>query len=352
MSKLWLDKIRKVDPYIPGEQPKVVNILKLNTNENPYPPAPKVIEELKNIEGSNLRLYPDPTASELVETLADYYGLEKDQVFVGNGSDDVLALSFMTFFNSDKPLLFPDITYSFYPVYGDLFNINYDKVPLNEDLTITKEDYFRENGGIIFPNPNAPTGVGVELSFIEDILIKNRDVIVIVDEAYIDFGGESAVKLINKYDNLVVIQTYSKSRSLAGLRVGVALGSKEAISYLNDVKNSFNSYPLDYISQRLAIASLKDDEYFKDTCAKIIKTRENTIKELKKLGFIIPESKANFIFITHPTIKAKDLFEALKKDGIFVRYFSSSRIDNYLRVTIGTDSEMERFLNFVKDYIA
>ena len=351
MSKLWLDKIRKVEPYVPGEQPKVVNILKLNTNENPYSPSPLVIEELKNLDSNRLRLYPDPTASELVETLAKYYGLEKNQVFVGNGSDEVLALSFLTYFNSDKPLLFPDITYSFYPVYGDLFNINYIKIPLNNDFSINKEYYFRENGGIIFPNPNAPTGVCVDLDFIEDIVKKNRDVIVIIDEAYIDFGGTSAVKLIDKYDNLVVIQTYSKSRSLAGLRIGVALGSKEVISYLNDVKNSFNSYPLDYVAQRLAAASLKDDKYFKETCGKIIKTRENTVKELKDLGFIIPDSKANFIFITHPTTKAKDLFEALRKESIFVRYFSSKRIDNHLRVTIGTDEEMDRFLKAVKAYI-
>lgn len=351
MSKLWQDKIRKVDPYVPGEQPKISNILKLNTNENPYPPSPMVLEELKTIDTNNLRLYPDPNTSDLIEALAAYYGLEKNQIFVGNGSDEVLALSFMTYFNSNKPLLFPDITYSFYPVYSDLFNISYIKIPLKDDLTISKKDYFRENGGIIFPNPNAPTGVCVHLDFIEDIIKKNRDVVVIIDEAYIDFGGFSAIELINKYDNLLVIQTYSKSRSLAGLRVGVALGSKDIISYLNDVKNSFNSYPLDYISQRLAIASLKDNEYFKDTCSKIINTRENTVKELRSLGFIIPESKANFIFINHPSIKAKDLFEALRKESIIVRYFNSDRIDNYLRVTIGTDDEMKRFLDFVKTYV-
>ncbi|MEQ8155298.1 MAG: histidinol-phosphate transaminase [Clostridiaceae bacterium] len=349
MNKLWMNNLREIEPYTPGEQPKIKNITKLNTNENPYPPSPKVKEALNELDFDRFRLYPDPNASDLVSVLADYYKLNNDQVFVGNGSDEVLALCFLTYFNSEKEILFPDITYSFYPVYGNLFKIKYRQVPLNNNLEIIKEDYFSPNGGIIFPNPNAPTGICVGLDFIEDILKKNSDSVVIIDEAYIDFGGVSAIPLIEKYDNLVIIQTYSKSRSLAGLRVGVALGSKEAIAALNAVKNSFNSYPLDYVAQRLATASIKDEEYFNDTLSKIIKTRENTVETLKSLGFIIPESKANFIFATHPRIKAKDLFEALKKDGIFVRYFSAPKIDNYLRITIGTDDEMFKLISFIKD---
>ncbi|GIM29607.1 histidinol-phosphate aminotransferase [Clostridium polyendosporum] len=351
MSKAWIDKIRKVTPYVPGDQPKVTNIIKLNTNENPYPPSPRVAEALKNIDTNRLRLYPDPEATELTQALADYYGLGSDQVFVGNGSDEVLALAFLTYFNSDKEILFPNISYSFYPVYGDLYGIKYRKVPLNDNFEINKNDYMVTNGGIIFPNPNAPTSIEAPLEVVEDIVKANRDVVVIIDEAYVDFGAQSAVELINKYDNLVVVHTYSKSRALAGLRLGVALGSKEIISHLKAVKNSFNSYPIDYIAQTLATAAIKDVDYFKEITNKVINTRDYVTTELKKLGFVVPDSKANFLFVTHPQLSAKDLFEFLKENKIFVRYFNSPLIDNHLRITIGTDEEMGELLKFIKTYL-
>ncbi len=351
MEPLWRDKLRKIDPYTPGDQPKVKNMIKINTNENAYPPSPKVKEALRNIDADQLKLYPDPASSALVSALAEYHGLSTDQVFVGNGSDEVLALAFLTFFNSDKEILFPDITYSFYPVYGNLYNIKYRQVPVDENFRLVKEDYMVPNGGIIFANPNAPTSIDVGLAFIEDILKANPDVIVIIDEAYVDFGGESAVQLIDRYDNLVVIQTYSKFLALAGIRLGVALGNKELIDALKAVKNSFNSYPVDMIAGTLATAAIKDVSYSKESARKIIKTREYFTKALRDLGFILPDSKTNFVFVTHPTLSMKDLFEALKKENIFVRYFNSPRISNHLRITIGTDQEMEVVLNFIKNYM-
>ena len=346
----WRENIRQVVPYTPGEQPKRTNLIKLNTNENPYPPSKKVQEMLDQITG--WRLYPDPTASKLVHALAKYHGLKDDQIFVGVGSDDVLAMSFMTFFNSDKPILFPDITYSFYDVWADLFKIPYKTKALDEQFHIKSEDYKEPNGGIIFPNPNAPTGVLVDLDFIEDILKANQDVIVIVDEAYIDFGGVSAKPLLKKYENLLVVQTYSKSRSLAGLRIGYAMGNPELIKALNDVKYSFNSYTMNQPAIAIGAAVLEDEEHFRATTEKIIHTREWFKTEMKKLGFSFEDSKSNFLFVTHKYAKAQDIFEAAKAQDIFVRYFPKPRIDNYLRITIGTDEEMRRFLDFVRSFLA
>lgn len=349
--KTWEENVRKVVPYVPGEQPKVQNLIKLNTNENPYPPSPKVAEALKAIDVDCMRLYPDPAASVLVKGIADFYQLQEDQVFVGVGSDDVLAMIFMTFFNSQKPILFPDITYSFYDVWADVFRIPYECQPLDENFRIVKEDYYRANGGVIFPNPNAPTGIAQDLSDIEDILQHNQDVVVIVDEAYIDFGGHSALELIDRYENLLVVQTFSKSRSLAGMRIGYAFGNKQLIKYLNDVKYSFNSYTMNYPSLVIGRAALADRAYFEETRNKIIATRERVKKELAGLGFTFGDSMANFLFITHEKVAARELFEALKIKKIYVRYFNKPRIDNYLRVTIGTDEEMDALLAFFRDYL-
>ncbi|MEW9123670.1 MAG: histidinol-phosphate transaminase [Thermotaleaceae bacterium] len=351
MSQRWKENVRKVIPYVPGEQPKRGDIIKLNTNENPYPPSPKVAEALKNIDPGKLRLYPDPESFALVETLSNYYRLGQDQIFVGNGSDEVLALAFLTFFNSEKEILFPNISYSFYPVYGDLYNIKYRKIPLKENFEINKKDYFTQNGGIIIANPNAPTSIALPLKDVEEIIKANRDVVVIVDEAYVDFGAVSAVDLIHQYDNLLIVQTYSKSWALAGLRLGVALGSKELISCLKAVKNSFNSYPVDYIAERLAIAAVEDEEYFKEIRDKVMSTRDAVTDTLRELGFVVPDSKANFLFVTHPELSAKELFEFLKENNIFVRYFNAPLIDNHLRISIGTDEEMAELIKFIKIYM-
>ena len=349
--KNWENNIRKVVPYTPGEQPNQPDMIKLNTNENPYPPSPAVAEALKNLSTEELRLYPDPAAEMLVQAIADNYGLDKTQVFVGVGSDDVLAMSFLTFFNSDKPILFPDITYSFYDVWADLFRIPYERKALDENFCIRKEDYFVENGGIIFPNPNAPTGVELVQADIEEILQHNPDVIVIVDEAYVDFGAQSALGLIDKYDNLLVVQTFSKSRSMAGMRIGFACGNKLLIKYLNDVKYSFNSYTMDRVTLTTGVAAIEDKKYFEETCNKIMDTREWTKKELKALGFSFPDSKTNFIFASHESCPASELFAALRQEHIYVRYFPKPRIDNYLRITVGTQEEMEKLIEFLKKYL-
>ena len=347
--KEWKKNIRQVVPYVPGEQPKCTSMIKLNTNENPYPPAPGVKEMCSHID--DLRLYPDPAASLLVNAIAEYKGLDAEQVFVGVGSDDVLAMSFLTFFNGDEPIFFPDITYSFYDVWAELFRVPYKTQPLDENFLIKKEDYYSKNGGVIFPNPNAPTGVLMPLSDIRDILDHNQDVIVIVDEAYIDFGGVSAQSLLNDYENLLIVQTFSKSRSMAGMRIGYAMGSAELIKALNDVKYSFNSYTMNRPSILLGVESIKDEEYFLETTDKIMETREWFKGEMKKLGFSFPDSKANFIFATHETVPAKDIFETARAQNIFVRYFNKERIDNYLRITIGTKEEMEALLSFLKYYL-
>ncbi len=351
MKKSWKDNVRRVQPYTPGEQPGQKGVIKLNTNENPYPPAPAVAEKQRQMDTDLLRLYPDPAAADLVHALAVYYGLEDCQVFVGVGSDDVLAMSFMTFFNSVRPILFPDITYSFYDVWAELLGIPYERPPLDDSLQICPEDYFCENGGIVFPNPNAPTGVELPLSSIEEIVRRNPDVVVIVDEAYVDFGAASALPLIESYENLLVVQTFSKSRSMAGMRIGYALGNAELIRCLNDVKYSFNSYTMDRASIELGVAALSDETYFREKRKQIIETREWTKKQLARLGFHFGDSQANFIFASHDTVPARDLFAALRAHDIYVRYFEKPRIDNYLRISIGTREEMETLLAFLEEYL-
>ena len=351
MSK-WEENVRRVIPYTPGEQPKKSHMIKLNTNENPYPPAPAVAEVLKHFDADMLRMYPDPTIGDLVAGIADFYQVGKDEVFVGVGSDDVLAMIFMTFFNSSRPILFPDITYSFYDVWADMLRIPYETIPLDDNFCIRPQDYKRENGGVIFPNPNAPTGELVPLAAVESIIQANPDVIVVVDEAYIDFGGESALPLIHKYDNLIVVQTFSKSRSLAGSRIGYAIANVTLIRYLNDVKYSFNSYTMDRITIEVGTKAIADRAYFAETTQKIIATREWTKKELKKLGFVFGDSKSNFIFATHPDIDVVKLFEDMKQADIYVRHFNKpERIRPYLRISIGTDEQMQEMIAFLKKYL-
>ena len=348
----WEENVRKVVPYVAGEQPNRPNMIKLNTNECPYPPAPGVRKAAENMESAALRLYPDSNAQPLVDALAAYYDVKPEQVFVGVGSDDVLSMAFMTFFNSGKPILFPDITYSFYDVWADMLRIPYEQIPLDEDFKICPKDYSRENGGVIFPNPNAPTGELMDLAQIEEIIQANPDVIVVVDEAYIDFGGVSALPLIDKYDNVIVVQTFSKSRSMAGSRIGFAISNPTLIKYLNDVKYSFNSYTMDTITIAAGTAAMRDMAYFEMTRDKIIQTREWTKQELKRLGFVFGDSKSNFIFAMHPDVSGVALFEALREHDIFVRHFSNpARINEYLRITIGTDEQMKTFIAFLEDYL-
>ncbi|MBQ9063751.1 MAG: histidinol-phosphate transaminase [Eubacterium sp.] len=337
----WERNVRQVVPYTPGEQPQEQNIIKLNTNENPYPPAPAVQEALQNLSPDALRKYPDPAAGKLVKALAERCQVDPAQVFVGVGSDDVLAMAFQTFFNSEKPVLFPDITYSFYDVWADAFRIPYQKIPLTDTFEICADDYQIPNGGIIFPNPNAPTGIAMAPESVERILQANPDVVVIVDEAYVDFGAETVLPLVEKYENLLVVQTYSKSRSMAGARIGFAVGSKKLISYLQAFKYSFNSYTMSDAAIALGTAALADEAYFQETCRKIVETREAAKKRFAELGFSFGDSRANFIFVTHAHVPAKQIFTALRARHIYVRYFDKPRIDNYLRITIGTPEEME-----------
>ena len=350
MMKAWEKNIRKVVPYTPGEQPKKSQIIKLNTNENPYPPAPGVKEALEHFHTDDLRLYPDPVVTNLVDGIAQFYQVDPSQVFVGVGSDDVLAMLFMTFFNSKKPILFPDITYSFYDVWAEEFRIPYETQPLDDDFNIRKEDYYKENGGVIFPNPNAPTGVEASQEMIEDILQHNQDVIVIIDEAYVDFGARTAQPLLEKYDNLIVVQTFSKSRSMAGMRIGFAIGNKDLIRAMKDVKYSINSYTMNRTSILAGAACVKDREYFEFTRNKIITTRENAKKELAELGFTFPDSKANFIFATNKDMDITDLFEYLRTKNIFVRHWNQPAIKDYIRISIGTDEEMNALMNEIKNY--
>jgi histidinol-phosphate aminotransferase len=351
MSKYWNSLVHKLEPYIPGEQPKDKKYIKLNTNENPYPPSPKVIDAISTANNETLKLYPDPNCDELRATVANYFNIQSDEVFIGNGSDEVLAFSFMTFFESTKPVLFADITYSFYKVYANLCSLQPLIIPLDDEFKIPVEAFCTENGGIIIPNPNAPTGEEISIAAIKKILEYNKDSVVIIDEAYIDFGGESMSKYIKDYPNLLVVHTLSKSRSLAGLRVGFALGNKELIDGLNRVKNSFNSYTIDRLALAGAKAAIEDVEYFKETSLKIVNTREQTISKLKELGFKVIPSSANFIFISHCHKAAKNIFEQLKTKGILVRYFNQPRIDNYLRVTIGTNEEMLQFVSALKEIL-
>ena len=350
--KNWEKNVRKVVPYVAGEQPKNKNVIKLNTNECPYPPAPGVERLKEEMNLQDLRLYPDTDSTDLVNELAKYYHVDPEQVFVGVGSDDVLSMAFLTFFHGTEPILFPDVTYSFYDVWADLYQIPYRRCLLNEDWTINAGDYVQPNGGVIFPNPNAPTGLYEPLEKVEQIVKQNPDVVVIVDEAYVDFGGVSALPLVEKYDNLLVVQTFSKSRSMAGLRIGFCIGSKKLIKYLNDVKFSVNSYTMNRPSQLLGVEAVRDDAYFKATTAKIIATRERVKKELAELGFSFPDSKTNFIFATHKTVPAKEIFQALRAQNIFVRHWNKPRIENYLRITIGTDEQMDTMIAFLKEYLA
>lgn len=345
----WEENVRRVVPYTPGEQPKNKEIIKLNTNENPYPPAPGVEKRLREIESGSLRLYPDPDAQELSQALAEYYGLLPSQIFVGVGSDDVLAMAFLTFFNSDRPVLFPDITYSFYNVWAGLFRIPYKECPLDENFRLRAQDYQQVNGGIVFPNPNAPTGILEPIDTVEEILRANPDVVVIVDEAYIDFGGVSCLPLLKKYDNLLVVQTFSKSRSMAGVRIGFAMGNEKLIGYLKNVKFSFNSYTMSRPTLELGVEAVKDDAYFKECCAKIAATREKVKSELLKLDFTFLDSQANFIFVSHKRINGAELFRELRERNIFVRHWDGPRISNYLRITIGTPEQMDRLLEALRE---
>lgn len=337
----WEENIRKAVPYVPGEQPQGDNLIKLNTNENPYPPAPGVLKALREMDMQALRKYPDPAASELVKALAGFYGLKDEHIFVGVGSDDVLGMAFLTFFNSGKPVLFPDITYSFYPVWADLFRIPYETPELDDNFRIKVRDYYRENGGVVFPNPNAPTGIYLPLEGVEDILVHNQDVVVIVDEAYIDFGGGSARTLLDRYENLLVVGTFSKSRSMAGLRIGYAFGAPSLIKAMENVKYSYNSYTMNLPSILLGAEALRDKEYFERTIEKIVSTREQAKVRFRELGFTCTDSSANFLFITHEKVRAEKILKTLRSRQIYVRHFDAPRLSNYLRVTIGTDDEME-----------
>lgn len=344
MSKFWSDAIKHLVPYVPGEQPKDLQIVKLNTNENPYPPSPRVMQTLQNFEFGRLRLYPDPDARALKQALADYHGVARDNIFVGNGSDEVLAHTFMAFFRQSAPLLMPNISYSFYDVYCNLYDIQYQEVPLREDFSICLDDYSQTNGGIIFANPNAPTGCILSLDEIEQLLQRNTESVVVVDEAYVDFGAQSAVALTQRYENLLVVQTFSKSRSLAGLRIGFAIGHPDLIDGLERVKNSFNSYPLDMLAISAGVAALEDEDYFRSTTDRIIATREWTCNELHALGFIVLPSGTNFVFAQHRYLEGAELMGYLRANGLLVRHFSRPLISNHLRISIGTDAEMQQLI--------
>lgn len=347
MSRFWSAFVHNLQPYVPGEQPKMANLVKLNTNENPYGPSPKVLEAIQMGVSDRLRLYPDPTSHELKQTIADYYKVNTANVFVGNGSDEVLGHIFHALFQHEPPLLFPDITYSFYPVYCQLYKIDYQTVPLTADFQIDINDYLRDNGGIIFPNPNAPTGCVLSVDEIERLLQHNQDSVVVVDEAYIDFGGETAIPLTQKYPNLLVTQTLSKSRSLAGMRIGFAVGHADLVEALVRVKDSFNSYPLDSLAEAAAVAAFRDRTYFKDTCNKVIQNRDKVTQGLQELGFEVLPSAANFVFTRHPEHDAADLAAGLRKEGVIVRHFNKRRIDQFLRITIGTPSENQHLLSVI-----
>ena len=351
MEQKWKKNLRDIEPYVPGEQSKDKDIVKINANENPYPPSPKAIKALNNFNTDSLRFYPQANATALKQAIAEFYDVKTENVFVGNGSDDVLALAFQSFFNSEKPIAFPDITYSFYPVWCRLLGVEYVNYPLDDNFRINVEDYKEENGGVVIPNPNAPTSIGEGKEFVERLMEYNQDSVVIIDEAYCDFGGVSSVPLIDKYENLLVTGTFSKSRSLAGLRIGFAIGSKTLIDTLEAVKNSYNSYTVDALSIVMGIEAMKDVEYFNETISKIIATRMRVTNELRSLGFEVLDSQTNFIMATHSDYDMKEMFEYLKENKIFIRYFNLARINKYVRITIGTDEEMDKFLNGVKNFI-
>ena len=350
MSRYWSAVVHELTPYVPGEQPKLPNLVKLNTNENPYGPSPKALEALRGEVGDSLRLYPDPLGERLKEAVAAFYDVAPSQVFVGNGSDEVLAHAFLALLKHDAPLLFPDITYSFYPVYCGLYGIRYRQLPLDEKFAVNLDDYLQPNGGIIFPNPSAPTGMALPLAEIERLLQANTDSVVVVDEAYVDFGAESAVRLVNRYPNLLVIHTLSKSRSLAGLRVGYAIGDAALIEALNRVKDSFNSYPLDRLALAGAAAAVEDRAYFEDTCRKVIASRERLVADLEALGFEVLPSAANFVFARHPALDGAELTARLRERSIIVRHFKHpSRIAPYLRITVGTDGQCAALVHALRE---
>ncbi len=350
-SRFWSDVVRELSPYTPGEQPKLTNLVKLNTNENPYPPSPRVIAAIEQ-EAQNLRLYPDPNAERLREALARHFSLAAEQVFVGNGSDEVLAHTFLALLAQDEPILFPDITYSFYPVYCRLYGIDYEEIPLTDGFRLRIDDYRRTNGGIIFPNPNAPTGCAVSRADIRRLLEHNPGSVVVVDEAYVDFGAESAVSLIEEFPNLLVVQTLSKSRSLAGLRVGYALGDADLIEALERVKNSFNSYPLDRLAIAGAVEAIEDQAYFEQTRQAIMATRDTLVDALLAMGFDVVPSAANFLFARHPNFDAADLQAGLRARHVIVRHFDLPRIDQYLRITVGTDEQCEKLIAALRELTA
>ncbi|EXB39466.1 histidinol-phosphate transaminase [Acinetobacter baumannii 45075_6] len=352
--RFWSPEVRELEPYVPGEQPKIQNLLKLNTNETPYPPSPKVVEAVQAVlheQADALRLYPDPDATALKQAIAKQQNIDVSQVFVGNGSDEVLAHIFKAFFLQDEPILYPDITYSFYPVYSQFFGTKTKEIPLNENFEIDVRDYTQPNGGVIITNPNAPTSIALSLAEIEQVLQANPDRVVVIDEAYVDFGAESAVSLINRYENLVVCQTTSKSRSLAGLRVGFAIAQSHLIAALEAVKNSFNSYPIDRFAIAAAVASFEDQAYFEEQCQKVITSREKLVRDLTELGFNVLPSKANFIFATHSQHDAGQLAQKLREQGIIVRYFNKPRINQFLRITVGTDEQNARLVQTLKQDI-
>ncbi|MGN0650168.1 MAG: histidinol-phosphate transaminase [Oscillospiraceae bacterium] len=344
----WRDNLIRIEPYVAGEQPNKTDFIKLNANENPYPPSPAVIKVISEFRGEGLKKYPDANAKPLAEAIAKRAGLKRENIFVGNGSDDVLALCFRAFFNSDKPIIYPDITYSFYHVWCDMLGIPYKTIPVDADYNINAADYRRENGGVVIANPNAPTSIGRDLDFIREILDANPDSVVIVDEAYVDFGGISAVPLLKEYENLVITQTFSKSRSMAGMRIGFAMGNAEIISALYAAKDSYNSYPMDSVAIAAGVASVEDEEYFRATIDRVIATRKRLTAELRELGFDVKDSSANFVFAEHKSLRAKDICEYLKTKDIYVRYFSKPRIDNRLRITVGTDDEIDALIRELK----
>jgi len=353
MSRFWSKTVQQLTPYTPGEQLQIADLIKLNTNENPYGPSPKAIAAMQNNCNDTLRLYPPPDSGALKETIAKVYDLNPNQVFVGNGSDEVLAHIFLGLFKQEAPLLFPDISYSFYPVYADLYEINTIRVPLNEQLQIQIDDYIAHpiNGGIIFPNPNAPTGQGIPLEEIERLLKANRNSVVVIDEAYVDFGAQSSVALINQYDNLLVTHSLSKSRSLAGLRVGYAMGHPQLIEGLDRVKNSFNSYPLDRLAQAGAQAAVSDQVHLKNTSQKVMDSRNKLVPELEALGFKTLPSVANFVFTSHPKLTGQEIYQGLRDQKILVRHFTTPRIDQYVRITIGTERDCADLLRALKQLL-
>lgn len=352
MKEFWSGRIRDAVPYVPGEQPREGKFIKLNTNECPYPPSPRVVEAIRQAAGDELRLYPDPECLALRRAIAKREGLKPEQVFCSNGSDEVLAFAFQAFFDPEREIVFPRITYSFYPVYTDYFGLRCRRVPMNPDFSDPVDELCGSNGGVVLCNPNAPTGIAVGLDVVEKLLRANPDVVVIVDEAYVDFGARSAVPLIDKYPNLLVVQTASKSRALAGLRVGWAMGQENLISGLRCVRDSINSYTVDRAAQAGARAAIEDEDYFQSIRRRVMDTRERTAKVLKKMGFIVLPSQANFLFLSHPNHGGKELLDALRERGILVRWWSDPPIENWLRVTIGTDEEMAEFARGMREIVS